>query len=332
MEMEPSLEIETILCTRILPHYNDIHRYCICKVTKRMLTDYRSFYLCGLAGINPIGVVQVIRDILTLRRALAGLPRPVGFVPTMGALHAGHLSLIRRARKDNPTVVVSIYLNPTQFNQPEDLETYPSDLQRDLTLLQDEKVDVVFAPSHEEMYPAGFQVDRRWWPGRLAEVLEGRFRPGHFEGVITIVRRLFEAVRPDRAYFGQKDYQQWRIIERMAGDLFPGLQVIGLPTVRDDDGLALSSRNVRLSPQGRRRAALLPKALSQAREAIEADVPIPQAVQQARQMLEAAGVQVEYLEAVDPLTLEPVVEGNCLLCAAVYVEGVRLIDNVLVEK
>ncbi len=277
-------------------------------------------------------MVKVVRTVAALEEALRLLPRPVGFVPTMGALHAGHMALVRAARAENPAVVVSIYLNPTQFNNPEDLARYPSDPERDVAMLSAAGVDVVFAPTHSEMYPQGLRVDRRWWPGRLAEVLEGQYRPGHFEGVITVVRRLFEIVRPDRAYFGRKDYQQWRIIERMARELFPGLEIVGIPTVRAPSGLALSSRNECLSSGGKQRAALLARTLFRARDEILQGAPITDAVQRARAALQAAGIEVEYLVAVDPRTLEPVSEGNCLLCAAVYVEGVRLIDNVPVEK
>ncbi len=259
------------------------------------------------------------------------LAAPIGFVPTLGGLHEGHLALIRRARAENATVVVSVYLNPTQFNNPDDLATYPADLDEDIRLLENEKVDVLWMPSHEEMYPEGLKTRTDWWPGRLAEVLEGQYRPGHFEGVITVVRRLFDIIRPHRAYFGMKDYQQLKIVQRLAADLYPGLEIVPVPTVRDSDGLALSSRNRRLSPAGRRTAAHLPRTLHSARRRLLQGDPVSAVLEEARRDLQRHGIEVEYFELVDAETLEPVrriLPGNYLLCTAVYVEGVRLIDNV----
>ena len=178
--------------------------------------------------------------------------RPLGLVPTMGALHEGHLALVRQARRENATVAASIFVNPTQFGPQEDLATYPRDLERDLKLLEAEGVDLVYAPAPEEVYPPGFDT----WvePGALAERLEGMVRPGHFRGVATVVTKLFNVVRPDRAYFGQKDGQQLAVIRQLVRDLNLGIEIVAVPTVRDADGLALSSRNTYLTPSnGRRR-------------------------------------------------------------------------------
>jgi pantoate--beta-alanine ligase len=255
--------------------------------------------------------MRVLRAIHETRAALGRLRTgSIGLVPTMGALHAGHLSLLAAARAENETVVMSLFVNPAQFGDASDLARYPRDEAHDLRLAGEAGVDVVFAPSAEEMYPAGFQT----WVDvtELGSVLEGRFRPDHFRGVATVVLKLFEIVRPDRVYFGQKDAQQAAVIRAMIRDLALEVELRVLPTVRDADGLALSSRNALLSPEERERALALPRALATRDRST------------ALALLRAAdGLEVDYVEvaAFDP----PV------LAAAVRVGKTRLIDNVPLE-
>ena len=208
--------------------------------------------------------MQVVESIARLRELRRHLAAPVGFVPTMGYLHQGHLALVRQARNENSTVVASIFVNPTQFGPSEDLSSYPRDLDRDLKLLDEEKTDVVFVPSNTEMYPPLFSswVDVE----RVTERLEGASRPGHFRGVATVVAKLFNIVQPTRAYFGQKDAQQAIVIQRMVADLNMDLEIVLVPTVRENDGLAMSSRNIYLNSEERRAATILFKALTLAKE------------------------------------------------------------------
>jgi pantoate--beta-alanine ligase len=255
--------------------------------------------------------VIVARTVQDVRAALAGRrDGRVGLVPTMGALHDGHLALLRAARESCDTVVMSLFVNPAQFGEPADLNGYPRNEQRDLDVARDAAVDVVFAPSAAEMYPPGYQT---WVEvSDLGAILEGEHRPGHFRGVATICLKLISIVRPDLAFFGWKDAQQVEVLRRMVTDLHLELELVVVPTVRDPDGLALSSRNVRLSPQERARALALPRALA-TRDA-----------ETARAILEAAGLEVDYVAVApfDPPTL----------AAAVRVGPTRLIDNVPLEE
>jgi pantoate--beta-alanine ligase len=235
----------------------------------------------------------------------------VGLVPTMGALHEGHRSLLRAARAECDTVVMSLFVNPAQFDQASDLASYPRDEARDLAIAEQDGVDAVYAPPAEAMYPPGYQT----WVDveELGSILEGAHRPGHFRGVATVVLKLFNAVRPDVAYFGQKDAQQVEVIRRMIADLDLGIRLRVLPIVREPDGLALSSRNVHLSPEARERALALPRALA------------TKDPQEARRLLDAVdGLDVDYVEIAD---FQPRV-----LAAAVRVGGTRLIDNVVLEE
>jgi pantoate--beta-alanine ligase len=236
------------------------------------------------------------------RRALAG--RSIGFVPTMGALHRGHASLVERCRRENDTVAVSIFVNPTQFNDPKDLERYPQTLDRDLRLLESLGTDEVILPSVKALYPDGYRF-RVELDGR-DRVLEGAHRPGFLQGVLTIVLKLLHWVGADRAYFGEKDYQQWKMVSEMAQEFFLPTEIVACPTVREDSGLAMSSRNVLLSAEGRERAAQLFRSLTTAATADEA-----------REALEARGFTVEYVE-----------ERWGRRLAAAVLDGVRLIDNV----
>jgi pantoate--beta-alanine ligase len=281
-------------------------------------------------------VIDTVAAMTEARDALTGV---VGLVPTMGALHQGHLSLVRRARADCDSVVASVFVNPTQFGPGEDLEAYPRDLDRDLRLLEAEGLDVAFAPSDGEMYPPGFD---EWVEvtGPLTERLEGASRPQFFRGVTTVVARLFRIVRPDLAYFGEKDAQQLRVVRAMVRQEGLPVEVIGLPTVREPDGLAMSSRNAYLSPEERRAALVLPRALERAREMIERGGVRPDgrpsgrdaaAVQRAAESLIAAEplARADYVAVADDETLEPldVVDRPALVLLAVRVGSTRLIDS-----
>jgi pantoate--beta-alanine ligase len=255
----------------------------------------------------------------------------VGFVPTMGALHAGHRSLLAAARAENDLVVASVFVNPLQFGPSEDLAAYPRDRGADLAVLAAEGVDLAFLPSDEEMWPV--PPDVRLAVGGLAERLEGLVRPGHLDGVATVVAKLLHLVGPSRAYFGQKDAQQLAVVRRMVADLaFPN-QIVACPTVREPDGLAVSSRNAYLSPDERRRATALYRALRAGQAVFEAGERDPAAVEAAaRDLLEGApGVAPDYVALVDPVTFEPVkqVEPGQVLATAARVGRARLIDNVI---
>ena len=277
--------------------------------------------------------MQVVPTRVELRAALARLPRPVGLVPTMGWLHDGHRSLIERSRLENATTVATIFVNPRQFNDPADFEKYPRNEARDLQLLADEGVDLVFAPDVTEVYPPGF--DTRVSVGEIARPLEGAARPGHFDGVATVVAILFDLVAADRAYFGQKDAQQVMVIRQMARDLALPTAVVTCPTVREPDGLALSSRNARLTPDQRAAATVIWRALSAARDAWNGGERSAERLRE-RMRSELATepmAVVEYVSCADGLTLRELdtVEGPALLSLAVRFGEVRLIDNELLE-
>ena len=264
-----------------------------------------------------------------LREALADAPRPVGLVPTMGWLHDGHRALIDRARAENATTVVSIFVNPRQFGDPADLEKYPRSEARDIEICTEEGVDLVFAPSVDEVYPPGFDTSVN--VGKVAEPLEGAARPGHFDGVATVVAILFALVGAERAYFGQKDAQQLLVIRRMALDLALPTEVIGCPTVREPDGLAMSSRNVHLSPDERAAAPVLRRALTAARTMRGRGERSAEALrsEMRRILAEEPLANPEYVSVADGSTLEELttVTGPALLSMAVRFGSTRLIDN-----
>lgn len=269
------------------------------------------------------------RDELTAARKLFGGDGPVAVVMTMGALHAGHAQLIRTARERASVVVVTVFLNPLQFAPGEDLTRYPRTLPSDIALCEAEGVDLVFAPGVAEVYPAG-QPLVRVSAGPVGDVLEGRSRPGHFDGVLTVVAKFLNLVRPDLAYFGQKDAQQLWLIARMVGDLDLPVEVVSVPTVRDPDGLALSSRNAYLAPTDRDSALLLSRALTAAAEAAASGADAVLDV--ARSVLGAdPGVRLDYVELVDPDTFLPGRHGPALLLVAAFVGTTRLIDNLMVR-
>ncbi|WP_041657752.1 pantoate--beta-alanine ligase [Marinithermus hydrothermalis] len=271
--------------------------------------------------------MRIIRKVQDLRAALEGAE--VGFVPTMGYLHEGHLSLVRRAREENGTVVVSVFVNPLQFGPNEDYQRYPRDLERDARLARAAGADLLFAPEVAEVYPEGFAT-RVVLTGGLVERWEGAHRPGHFDGVATVVAKLFNMVRPRRAYFGEKDYQQLQVIRRLVRDLNFPVEVVGVPTVREPDGLALSSRNVYLTPERRAQATVLYRALVAARRVAEAGGTVQEALAAGERVLaEVPEFQPDYFAIVHPETLEPLeawVPGARGIGAGRFPE-VRLIDN-----
>lgn len=276
--------------------------------------------------------MMIVSTLQELRSARALLDEPVGFVPTMGYLHEGHLSLARRAAQECASVVVSIFVNPTQFGPAEDLGRYPRDLERDLRLLEPLGVDLVWTPPAEEMYPSGYQT---WVQVEtLTKPLEGAHRPGHFRGVTTIVAKLFNSVQPARAYFGQKDAQQAAVIRRMTLDLNFPIEIVVCPTVREPDGLAMSSRNAYLSREERQAATVLFRALTAAQTAYEGGER--QAERLRRTMMDVLSAepraQVQYVSCADYESLEELetVSGKALLSMAVFIGKTRLIDNIVV--
>lgn len=276
---------------------------------------------------------RIVRTIADLREALAPhRAHGVGFVPTMGALHEGHLSLLRAARADNATVVLSIFVNPTQFGEAADLAAYPRTEDADVALAEEAGADLVFAPSPAEMYPAGFATTVSVG-GAITDTLEGALRGrSHFDGVATVVTKLLLAVQPDRAYFGAKDAQQVVVVRRMVADLGIPVEIVARPTSRDDDGLARSSRNTRLSAAEREQAAVIPRSLGAAQDAFASGIRDSHCLAAVvRDGLRGAELEPEYVEVVDANTLEPIVEaaGPALLALAVRVGAVRLIDNVV---
>jgi len=273
-----------------------------------------------------------VRKVKSLRRIIKNVRRTgkrIGFVPTMGALHEGHLSLIRRGRKESDFLAVSVFVNPTQFGPGEDFERYPRRLARDRHLLEEEGVDLLFAPDVSEMYPEGFST--YVVQEKLTEVLCGRSRPVHFRGVTTIVTKLLNLLEPDRVYFGQKDYQQSVVIRRMVKDLNIDTRVVVCPTVRERGGLAVSSRNDYLSQEERKKALCVYEALkvarSLAREGQRDCRKIIDAMK--RRVLQEKGVRIDYVSIVDPETLEELsmLEGKAVAAVAVWVGKTRLIDN-----
>jgi pantoate--beta-alanine ligase len=276
--------------------------------------------------------MKVMRTIAELRAELASRPRPLALVPTMGFFHDGHLSLMRAARAASETVVVSLFVNPTQFGPNEDLDAYPRDEQRDLELAEAEGVDIVFAPPVEEVYPAGF--DTTVEVGGLTEPLDGAARPGHFKGVTTVVTKLLNMVGPDAAYFGQKDAQQALVIRKLVTDLNMPVRIEVCPTVRDADGLAMSSRNAYLSEEERQRALGLSRALRAAEQAVDrGELDADAVLAAAKHELDEAGVAPEYLELLSATDLTPAerVNGSTLLAVAARVGRARLIDNTMLK-
>jgi pantoate--beta-alanine ligase len=274
-------------------------------------------------------MVRLVQKIEDLREAVRGYGLAPGLVPTMGALHDGHVSLIRRSAAENPATVVSVFVNPTQFGDPRDLASYPRALQRDVEVAAAAGADLVFAPDPLQIYPPGFATSVE--VAGLTDRWEGAARPGHFRGVATVVTILLNLVRPARSYFGEKDYQQLIVVRRLHRDLaLPG-RIVGCPTVRDRDGLALSSRNIRLSAEQRRAAGALPRSLERMR-ALAADgvADVERLLHEGRLVLSGEPlIEIDYLAVVDPETLDPLwsVDGEARILVAVRLGGIRLIDN-----
>ena len=275
--------------------------------------------------------MQVIETVSEFRVAERSAARPLGLVPTMGYLHEGHMSLARRARADNATVSASIFVNPTQFAPNEDLAAYPRDMDGDLAKLEEAGVDLVFAPAPQEVYPAGF--DTRVDVGEIAAKLEGASRPGHFRGVAIVVCKLLTIVRPDKVYFGQKDAQQCLVIKRLNADLNLGAEVVVIPTTRDSDGLALSSRNAYLRDGDRESALTLSRSLNLAREMHQSEILNAKKISaQMRNLIESEPrTSVDYISISDAETLDEldIIDRPALVSLAVRIGDVRLIDNTL---
>ncbi|MET1111821.1 MAG: pantoate--beta-alanine ligase [Allosphingosinicella sp.] len=279
--------------------------------------------------------MQIVRDIETLRESVAGLRAEgatIAFVPTMGALHAGHMALVAEGRRRAGHVVASIFVNPTQFAAHEDLSTYPRREASDAKMLEEEGCAILWSPDVATIYPDGSVTDVR--AGSLGDSLDGAARPGHFDGVATVVSRLFEQVRPDIALFGEKDYQQLAIIREMVRERGLTVEIVGVPTQRDADGLALSSRNAYLTDEERQSARALPRALGEAAAAIQRGGDVAEALAAAKERLAKAGFDpIDYVELCDAQTLAPVtsLERPARLLAAARIGRTRLIDNLAVE-
>ncbi len=281
--------------------------------------------------------MRVIQNIDSMRKVshqARSKNKSIGFVPTMGYLHKGHLSLIKKARRECDFVIISIYVNPIQFGPKEDYKRYPRDLKRDKRLAREEKVDVVFIPKDKDIYPDGYQtyVDNE---GSLSEGLCGATRPGHFKGVCTIVCKLFNIIKPDRAYFGQKDYQQAQIVKQMVRDLNMDVKIRVLPTVRDEDGLAISSRNEYLSLSERRRALILYRSLQQAKRMIKEGIKDVSYIRNniKDKIKSIKPTKIDYIEIVDSNTLKRVnkIDREVLIALAVWIGRTRLIDNMIIS-
>jgi len=277
--------------------------------------------------------MKVVEKIADMRQVRQRLAEPVGFVPTMGYLHEGHLSLVRQARAESKSVVVSIFVNPAQFGPGEDLNSYPRDAKRDLALLGKEGTDVVFVPSAAEMYPERF--DSWVEVGKVAKRLEGACRPAHFRGVATVCAKLFNIVQPTKAYFGQKDAQQAVVIKKMVADLNMDLEIVALPTVREPDGLAMSSRNIYLNPEERKAALVLHQALNLAQEMYADGEKDAECLRQEMIALiqKQPLARIDYVSVADAETLDELdrVKPPALVSLAVKIGKTRLIDNVVLE-
>lgn len=277
----------------------------------------------------------ILKKVADLRRLLDNQKTPVGFAPTMGALHQGHLELIRMAKRDGCLAVASIFVNPTQFNDPKDLEKYPRMAEADAALLLSVGCDVLFIPSVEEVYPPGIDLTIDLDFGSLDQVMEGEFRPGHFKGMATVVNRLLDIVRPQKLYMGQKDYQQLSIVRDMIRQLQLPVELVMCPTVREPDGLAMSSRNLRLTPDMRARAPQIHQTLLWAKEALENGQPAVEIQSAAMEKLTEAGFHPEYFDIVNGITLLPVSSiddsSSIVACTAAFAGEVRLIDNLILK-
>ena len=278
-------------------------------------------------------VIKKINEMRTRVLSVKDRKRSIGLVPTMGALHDGHISLIRSAKKENDEIVVSIYLNPTQFDNNDDFDKYPRQLNEDIEIIRKENADVVFTPCTEEMYPDGFCTHVT--QDKLTDALCGGVRPGHFSGVTTIVTKLFNIIEPDRAYFGQKDYQQSAIIKRLVADMNMDIDIRVCSIVREEDGLALSSRNGRLSPEERQDALCIHGSLLKAREMFASNIRDAKEIieEMASVIKKTEQTKIDYISIVNTDTLEELslINGKALAAVAVWIGNTRLIDNTILE-
>lgn len=280
--------------------------------------------------LQSMKIFETISDTTSFLQLQKSQGKTIGFVPTMGALHPGHLELMRRAKKENDLLAVSVFVNPIQFNNPEDLKKYPRDLQKDSNLLEEVGCDALFAPQVDEMYPE--ESTKEFDFGLLEQVMEGAFRPGHFNGVAVVVEKLFEVIQPDRAYFGEKDFQQLAIIQRLVEQEKIPVEIVPCPTVRETDGLAMSSRNARLTPDERNIAPFLYSTLEKAREASDNMSPDEIRFMVGNMFADQTNFNLEYFEIADDKTLQPVhswtdSQGVVGFIAA-HLGSVRLIDNI----
>jgi len=278
-------------------------------------------------------VIKKINEMRTRVLSVKDRKRSIGLVPTMGALHDGHISLIRSAKKENDEIVVSIYLNPTQFDNNDDFDKYPRQLNEDIEIIRKENADVVFTPCTEEMYPDGFCTHVT--QDKLTDALCGGVRPGHFSGVTTIVTKLFNIIEPDRAYFGQKDYQQSAIIKRLVADMNMDIDIRVCSIVREEDGLALSSRNGRLSPEERQDALCIHGSLLKAREMFASNISDTKEIigEMTSVIKKTEHTKIDYISIVNADTLEDLstINGKALAAVAVWIGNTRLIDNTILE-
>jgi len=280
--------------------------------------------------------VELIKDIDRMRTYIERIEKGkiIGFVPTMGGFHEGHLSLIRKGREDSDVLVVSIFVNPTQFGPKEDFEGYPRDLEQDIKLAEAEGADVIFVPSVKEIYPDGYSTFVEV-EGYLTSTLEGDSRPGHFRGVTTILTKLFNLVSPDRSYFGEKDYQQHLVVKKLVRELNLNMEIVTLPTMREEDGLALSSRNSYLTPVERKAATILYRSLLRAKENTLQGIRDAKAIiSDIKDLIRGEPLtQIDYVAIVDPATLKTIekIEKEVVVLLAVKIGGARLIDNMRIK-
>lgn len=275
-------------------------------------------------------VIKTIDELRKLRKSLQGT---IGFIPTMGYLHAGHVSLVDLARRDNDYVIVSIFVNPKQFNEKKDYQTYPQDIPRDIKLLKNAGVDYIFLPGVEELYPQGYETYVS--VGGISTKLEGKSRPGHFDGVTTVVAKLFNIIQPTRSYFGQKDAQQVAVVKKMVADLNMPIEINVGKTIRENDGLAMSSRNVFLSDKERKQAPVLYQSLCVAQELfIDGERNSKTIINKMRELIDTTSGKIDYISIADPQTLDEIdtIKREALVSIAVGFEKARLIDNIYLKK
>ena len=291
-----------------------------------------------LPAKTTVHTMLIFKKVADLRQWLERQTLPIGFAPTMGALHEGHLELIRMSKREGCLTVASIFVNPTQFNDLKDLEKYPRTAEKDAVMLISADCDALFIPPVEEVYPPGQQLTIDLDFKQLDKVMEGEFRPGHFKGMATVVNRLLDIVRPQKLYMGQKDFQQLSIVRDMIRQLELPVELVMCPTVREQDGLAMSSRNVRLTPEMRAAAPAIYQTLSWAKTALEQDQAVHAIQAEAMSRLAQVGLRPEYFEMVDGITLEPLrlkqsveIGSPIVICTAVFAGDVRLIDNVVLH-